>query len=98
LHDFGKVYVDERVSRQPGKLSPTEFEQNQQGCRRVLGTFLGPTLSQRTAEPQKSRQTLKQMAGRHLNREALNGCRGAPQLNTAGSGSRLIKRPAIAAR
>ena len=28
------------VLRRPGKLSPTELEQSQQGCRRVLGTFL----------------------------------------------------------
>jgi len=40
LHDFGKVYVEERVLRKPGKLSPTELEQSQQGCRRVLGSAL----------------------------------------------------------
>jgi response regulator RpfG family c-di-GMP phosphodiesterase len=28
LHDFGEVYVDERVLRKPGKLSPTELEQS----------------------------------------------------------------------
>lgn len=49
LHDIGKMYIDERILRKPGKLDPQEFKQIQQHA--VLGFQLIRQMPLENARP-----------------------------------------------